>query len=113
MIPCWLFCQNDIETDAFFKEIQHHYADNNGVKIHYVSIGEGPLVVMLHGFPDYWYTWRDQMEVLKSDFRVVAMDLRAYNLSDQPKGVEHYKMKFLMEDVIAIIKANQKEKAII
>lgn len=97
----------------FLDAIQHGYADNEGVKIHYASIGEGPLVVMLHGFPDYWYTWRDQMNTLKNSFQVVAMDLRGYNLSGQPKGVDHYKMQHLLTDVVAVIKANGQEKAII
>ena len=57
---------------------------------------EGPLLLMLHGFPDYWYTWRLQMEALHPNYRVVAMDLRGYNLSDAPKGVENYQMKHLI-----------------
>lgn len=101
------------EENALLTQVEHGYADNDGVKIHYVSIGEGPLVVMLHGFPDYWYTWRDQMMALKDRFRVVAMDLRAYNLSDQPRGVDAYKMSNLVDDVIAVIKAQGEEKAII
>ena len=48
--------------------VTHGYADSNGVKIHYASLGSGPLVVMIHGFPDYWYTWRDQMEGLADQF---------------------------------------------
>ena len=54
------------------KRVKHDYANSNGVKIHYVSLGEGPLVVMLHGFPDFWYTWRHQMEVLSKNHKVVA-----------------------------------------
>ena len=77
LFPILLFCQTN---KSILDEVTHGYADNNGVKIHYASIGEGPLVVMLHGFPDYWYTWRDQMMALKDDFQVVAMDLRGYNL---------------------------------
>ena len=100
-------------SDTFLDEVQHAFADNNGVKIHYVSIGEGPLIVLLHGFPDYWYTWRDQMKALKNDFQLVAIDLRGYNLSGQPVGVEQYKMKYLMEDVIAVIHSLGKKKAII
>ena len=82
-LPSYLFSQ---ANTSFLEEVTHGYADNNGVKIHYASIGEGPLVVMLHGFPDYWYTWRDQMTALKDNFQVVAMDLRGYNLSGQPEG---------------------------
>lgn len=112
LIPICLFGQNSSSL-PFLEEVTHGYADNHGVKIHYASIGEGPLVVMLHGFPDYWYTWRNQMTALKDDFQVVAMDLRGYNLSGQPKGVENYKMQHLMDDVVAVIKSFGKEKAIV
>jgi len=108
--PLFLFSQTN---NTILEEVTHGYADNNGVKIHYASIGEGPLVVMLHGFPDYWYTWRDQMAALKDDFQVVAMDLRGYNLSGQPEGVENYQMQHLMQDVVAVIQSFGKEKAII
>jgi len=91
--------------------VEHGYADNAGVKIHYASLGEGPLVVMLHGFPDYWYTWRDQMEVLSSDFKVVALDLRGYNKSDKPEGVEQYAMPLLVSDVAAVIRHFGAERA--
>ena len=53
---------------------KHGYVDNNGVKIHYAEAGVGPLVVMIHGFPDFWYTWRHQMAGLSGDNRVVAID---------------------------------------
>src|SRR5215469_9117700 len=66
------------------KYVTNHYADNKGVHIHYASIGEGPLIVMIHGFPDFWYTWRNQMVALAPFFKVVALDLRGYNLSDKP-----------------------------
>lgn len=97
----------------FESRVKHGYADSNGVKIHYASIGSGPLIVMIHGFPDYWYTWRSQMEALSGSYQVVAMDQRGYNLSDKPEGVENYDMKLLVGDVIAVIKAQGKEKAII
>ena len=88
----------------FEKKVEDHYASNNGVKIHYVTIGAGPLIVMVHGWPDYWYTWRNQMEALAPHYRIAAMDLRGFNLSDKPKGVENYAMKFLIGDVAAVIK---------
>ena len=86
------------------EEVTHGYADNNGVKIHYVKTGQGPLVVMIHGFPDYWYTWRHQINALKENFTVVAMDQRGYNLSDQPEGLTAYAMPNLVGDVAAVIK---------
>lgn len=100
--------------DELLSAVEHHYADSNGVKIHYVALGEGPLVVMIHGFPDYWYTWRDQMEVLAGDFRVLAIDQRGYNLSGQPEGVENYDMQLLVGDVAAVIQdAGGKSAAIV
>ena len=75
--------------------------------------GTGPLVVMIHGFPDYWYTWRAQMEGLADRFQVVAIDQRGYNLSDKPAGVENYDVRLLVGDVMAVIKHLGQQKAII
>lgn len=93
--------------------VKHGFANSNGVKIHYATLGKGPLVVMIHGFPDYWYTWRHQMKVLAEDHQVVAIDMRGYNKSDKPKGVEQYDMKFLIGDVLAVVKHFKQEKATI
>src|SRR5437773_9512183 len=95
------------------KRVEHGYADSNGVKIHYASLGKGPLIVMIHGFPDFWYTWRDQMEALSKNYQVVAIDQRGYNLSDKPKGVENYDIRLLVGDVVAVIKHLGKDKATI
>jgi epoxide hydrolase 4 len=89
------------------------FADSGGVKIHYVTAGQGPLVVLIHGFPDFWYSWRDQMPALAKHFQVVAIDQRGYNKSDQPKNVEDYAMDKLVGDVEAVIKHFKKDKAII
>lgn len=93
--------------------IEHAYATNNGVRIHYAALGQGPLVVMIHGFPDFWYTWRHQMAALAGNYRVVAIDQRGYNLSDKPKGVENYSLDLLAADVVAVIRQLGKEKAVI
>src|SRR5712671_3838289 len=97
------------------KRVTDGYADSNGVKIHYAALGKKskPLIVMIHGFPDFWYTWRDQMEALSKDYQVVAIDQRGYNLSDKPKGVENYDMRLLVGDVAAVIKSLGKDKATI
>ncbi|MEO2023186.1 MAG: alpha/beta hydrolase [Pirellulaceae bacterium] len=84
-------------------ELRHGYADSSGVKIHFVEAGQGPLVILIHGFPDFWYTWRDQIPDLAEHFHVVAIDQRGYNKSDQPKGVEHYTADKLVGDVKAVI----------
>ena len=100
---------NDID-----KYVTHHYADNNGVRIHYVTIGEGQTsIVMIHGFPDFWYTWRNQMIALMSKYQVAAIDLRGYNLSDKPQGGEHYLMLHLVSDIQAVMRHLEKDKAII
>ncbi len=97
-----------------FDRVRHGYADNGGVRIHYATLGRrGPLVVMIHGFPDFWYTWRDQMDALSRHYRVVAIDQRGYNLSDQPTAVEDYDLALLAEDVAAVIRAMGDEKAVI
>jgi pimeloyl-ACP methyl ester carboxylesterase len=96
---------------GIWDEVTHHYVDNDGVRIHYVSAGEGPLVVFIHGFPDFWYTWRHQMEGLEDRFHVVAMDQRGYNLSDQPEGVAAYAMPLQVSDVAAVIRDTGEESA--
>jgi pimeloyl-ACP methyl ester carboxylesterase len=95
-----------------FDRVKHGYAvSDGGVKIHYASLGEGPLVVMIHGFPDFWYSWRSQMDALSAQFQVVAIDQRGYNLSDKPKGVESYDMRLLVGDVAAVIRHLGRDRA--
>jgi pimeloyl-ACP methyl ester carboxylesterase len=90
------------------------YADNGGVKIHYVVQGKGPLVVLIHGFPDYWATWKPLMKTLNAaGYRTAAMDLRGYDLSDKPQGEAAYAMPNLVGDVGAVIKAEGKDNAIV
>lgn len=113
-----IFIQADIlggaeSSDAIEDRVSHHYAKNGETAIHYTSIGEGPLIVMIHGFPDFWYTWRHQMEALAPHYQTVAIDQRGYNLSDKPKGIEQYKIQHLVEDVRAVIRNCNREKAIV
>ena len=103
-----------VAQHAIDKRVDHGFVDSDGVRLHYASLGErGPLVVLMHGFPDYWYTWRDQMQVLAKDHHVVAFDLRGYNKSDKPKGVANYKMPLLLGDLAAVIRHFGHEKAIV
>jgi epoxide hydrolase 4 len=78
---------------------QHQFADVNGVRLHYASAGQGPLVLFLHGYPSFWYQWKDQMAEMGRDHLAVGLDMRGYNLSSRPEGLEHYKMTNLVEDV--------------
>jgi pimeloyl-ACP methyl ester carboxylesterase len=89
------------------------HVDSGGVKIHYVTAGKGPLVILIHGFPDFWYSWRDQMPALAKHFRVVAIDQRGYNKSDQPRGVDNYTLAKLVADVDAVRSHFKEDKAII
>ena len=76
----------------------------NGVRLHWVEQGEGPLVVLLHGFPEFWYAWRHQIPALAAaGFRAVAPDLRGYNLSDKPRGVRAYRIEALLGDLAGLI----------
>jgi epoxide hydrolase 4 len=97
-----------------FDRVKHGYVESEGgVKIHYATLGEGPLVVMIHGFPDFWYSWRAQMAALADRYQVVAIDQRGYNLSDKPKGVENYDMRLLVADVAAVMRHLGRDKATI
>jgi pimeloyl-ACP methyl ester carboxylesterase len=93
--------------------LEDGYVDSDGVKIHYVSQGKGPLVVLIHGFPDFWYTWHEQMPALAEHFHVVAIDQRGYNLSDKPDKVEDYSIVKLVGDVDAVLKHFKQDKAVI
>lgn len=86
------------------ERVKHGFVRNGDVKIHYVKLGQGPLVVMLHGFPDFWYGWRAQMDALAEDYKVVALDMRGYNLSDKPLGASNYTLEALAGDVEAVIR---------
>ena len=94
--------------------VESRFADDNGVKIHYVAEGKGPLVVMIHGFPDFSETWAPLMKTLSADhYRTAALDLRGYNLSDKPTGVASYAMPLLISDIAAVIKAEGRSSAIV
>jgi pimeloyl-ACP methyl ester carboxylesterase len=83
-------------------KLEDHYAEVNGVRLHYVSAGKGPLILFLHGFPEFWYEWKDQLPEFGKDHLAVAPDMRGYNLSAKPEGIDRYQMKDLVEDVRAL-----------
>lgn len=90
-------------TGDLFDRVERGFADSDGVQIHYATLGSGPLVILIHGFPDFWYLWRHQMEVLSSEYQVVAIDQRGYNRSDKPRGVAQYTGARLAADVAAVV----------
>jgi pimeloyl-ACP methyl ester carboxylesterase len=85
--------------------IRHGYAQVGGVRLHYAERGSGGrLVILLHGFPECWYSWRHQLMALGDGYTVVAPDMRGYNLSDKPSRVEDYKINLLVDDVTGLIR---------
>jgi pimeloyl-ACP methyl ester carboxylesterase len=92
--------------------IKFDHAQVGGTRLHYAIAGEGDeLVLLLHGFPECWYSWRHQLPALSERYTVVAPDLRGYNLSDKPKGVSSYRIDELADDVIGLIHHFRREKA--
>jgi len=75
------------------------YADVNGVRLHYVEQGRGPLILFLHGFPEFWYSWKDLLADFGRDHHAVAVDMRGYNLSSRPETVDAYRVPVIVEDI--------------
>jgi pimeloyl-ACP methyl ester carboxylesterase len=94
-------------------ELEHSYIETNGVKLHVVQAGprSGVPVILLHGFPEFWYGWRKQIPALaEAGCRVIVPDQRGYNLSDKPKGVKNYDVYTLVDDIVGLIDALEYEK---
>ena len=90
----------------------HRSATINDLNFHYVEAGEGPLVVLIHGFPEFWLSWRHQIPALvAAGYRVIAPDMRGYNLTDSPTKVSQYKIEVLASDVVGLIKHAGEQKA--
>jgi pimeloyl-ACP methyl ester carboxylesterase len=91
---------------AVDKVIEHREAQVGDVRLHWVEGGEGPLVVLLHGFPEFWYSWRNQIPALvEAGYRVVAPDMRGYARSGKPSGYDAYTADALVGDVAGLIAA--------
>ena len=86
----------------------------NGIKIRIAEMGKGPLVVLLHGFPESWYSWRHQLPALaKAGYRAVAPDLRGYGKSDKPQAVEDYDIRHLAADAVGVLDALGEKTAVL
>jgi pimeloyl-ACP methyl ester carboxylesterase len=93
------------QPDSPEPSIRHGYAQVGDVRLHYAECGEGErLVILLHGFPECWYSWRHQLKALGARYHVVAPDMRGYNLSDKPERVEDYRVARLVDDVTGLIR---------
>jgi pimeloyl-ACP methyl ester carboxylesterase len=94
--------------------LREGYADLSEVRVHYVEAGEGPLVLLLHGFPEFWYGWRLQIKALAAaGFRVIAPDMRGYNLSSRPEGVGNYDLEKLSGDVQDLVHERGAQSALL
>jgi pimeloyl-ACP methyl ester carboxylesterase len=98
--------------------VEHFFAPLNGIRLHCVAEGaaDAPLMLFVHGFPEFWYCWHGQLEEFGKDHRAVAFDLRGHNLSDKPEGVEAYRVKPLLEDLrqlIEYLQAGRSDKSCI
>ena len=88
------------------ENVRHQFARVNGLRLHYVEAGEGDqLIIFLHGWPEFWYSWRHQITFFSKKYRVVSVDLRGFNESDKPKGVNSYKVSTVAKDIAELIKA--------
>ncbi len=106
-----VFAQKAVAAKPAVKLEDKYATSEDGTKIHYVASGKGPLVLAIHGFPDYSGSWSKLAPKLNDAYRFVAIDTRGYNLSDKPDGVANYAMPKLVADVQAVIKAEGASKA--
>jgi pimeloyl-ACP methyl ester carboxylesterase len=94
--------------------LAHRFVETNGIRMHYVEAGSGPLVALLHGFPESWYSWRHQLPALEAaGFHAVAPDLRGYGQTDRPQLVEAYDIFQLTGDIVGLVNALGESPAVI
>jgi pimeloyl-ACP methyl ester carboxylesterase len=98
-----------------FPQFKSEFANVNNIKLHYVKAGseEGNLIIFLHGFPQFWYMWRDQLVDFSKEYLAVAPDMRGYNLSSKPKGIEQYQTHYMVEDLRALVEDHFGRKSFI
>ena len=95
-------------------ELKHGFASTNGIKMHYVEAGSGPLVVLCHGWPESWYSWRHQLQALaEAGYHVVAPDQRGYGETDKPQAIEAYNILNLVSDIVGLVNSLGEERAVI
>ena len=94
-------------------DIQEKYITTNNITLHTIIIGKGRPLILLHGFPDFWYGWKSVIPELKDKFKLIIPDMRGYNLSDKPKGIQKYKMKYLIDDIKGLIEVLDLKKPFI
>ena len=95
-------------------EITQRIVETNGIRLNIAELGEGPLVVMCHGFPESWYSWRHQMRALAdAGYHAVAPDMRGYGASDSPQAIDQFSMLHLVGDIVGLVKALGEKTAVV
>jgi pimeloyl-ACP methyl ester carboxylesterase len=104
--------RSSLETTV--NEVKHRVLETNGIRMHIAERGAGPLVVLCHGFPESWYSWRHQLQALaEAGFHVVAPDMRGYGETDRPEAIDQYTLLHLMGDMVGLLDALGADKAVI
>ena len=95
-------------------EITHKFLTTNGIKMHVAMAGEGPIVLLCHGFPESWYSWRHQLKALaKAGYCAVAPDMRGYGQTDKPEAIDQYTLLHLTGDMVGLVEALGFKEAVI
>src|SRR5512145_1219680 len=95
-------------------EPKHRLLDAHGTRLHVAELGEGPLVILCHGFPESWYSWRHQLGALaEAGFRAVAPDMRGYGETDRPEDIGKYTLLHLVGDMVGLVEALGEKQAVI
>jgi len=103
-----------VSSDSAMPDVTHRMIETNGIRLHVAEQGEGPLVILCHGFPECWYSWRHQLPALaKAGFRAVAPDLRGYGRSDRPEDVEKFTILHDIGDIVGLVDALGAKQAVI
>ena len=94
--------------------LKHRFIETNGIQMHLAEQGEGPVVLLCHGFPELWYSWRHQLEALAAaGFHAVAPDMRGYGQTDAPEAIDQYTLLHLVGDMVGLLDALNQETAVI
>jgi len=99
-----------MKTMEILNNIEEKYIKVNNINLHTIIIGKGRPLILLHGFPDFWYGWKSVIPELKDDYKLIIPDMRGYNLSDKPEGTKYYKIQYLIDDIKGLIEELELEK---
>jgi pimeloyl-ACP methyl ester carboxylesterase len=107
-------CRSSLTFAQATGSVAHRMIQANGIHLHFVEQGEGPLIVLCHGFPELWYSWRFQLPALSSaGFHAVAVDMRGYGQSDRPEAIDQYTLLHLVGDIVGLLDALGVQQAVI